>query len=162
MKVDRRMRGYLLVVAVLVAALLLRPGSEAQGSAAGIVEAVERRAPDQHLPRIRERSPSLPAALFGTVPAAAPVPMPEPPPSPAVAVPVTAPTPELAILGWMRSGATRHVFVEWREENHALAPSATLDDTYRFEGIDQGMAEFTYLPDGTTRMFRVGELDTAE
>lgn len=161
MKPDRRMRGYLLVVGVLVAALLLRPGSEAQEGAARLVEAVERHAPEQRLPRILRRSPPLPAALFGTAPEPVPAPLPEPPTS-APAIPYAAPTPELAILGWMRSGATRHVFVEWREENHALAPSATLDDTYRFEGIDQGMAEFTYLPDGTTRMFRVGELDTAE
>ncbi len=161
MKPGSRMRGYLAVIAVLVLALLLRPGSEAASDADGIVQAVERRHAPQHLPRIHARTPATPPALFASVrPAQEPVPE-LPPPEPALA-PLAQQAPELVMLGWMRSGATRHVFVEWRQENHALAPSATLDDTYRFEGIDQGMAEFTYLPDGTTRMFRVGDLDTAE
>lgn len=162
MKSGSRMRGYLAVIAVLVLALLLRPDSEAASDADGIVQAVERRDAPQRLPRIHARMPSTPPALFASARPAMQAPVPELLPPDSALVPPVPQAPELVMLGWMRSGATRHVFVEWRQENHALAPSATLDDTYRFEGIDQGMAEFTYLPDGTTRMFRVGDLDTAE
>ncbi|GEM_PF-1085307 len=163
MKLTPPMRIYLTVSAVLALMLLLRPEGEATSGGAGIVPAVERPVHAPRLPGIRERSPSLPAALFETlvtVEQAPPPPEPlqEPPP-----VVMYAPPPaEPRILGWMGSGATRHVFVEWHEENYALAPSTTLDEAYRFEGIEQGMAEFTYLLDGTTRMFRVGELDTTE
>jgi len=160
MKPNRRMRGYLVVIAVLGAAVLLRPGGEAQSGGVGIVEAVARPEAAQQLPHIQQRSAALPLALFEPASQALPEPAPAPPET--VVIPPAPQPPELIILGWMHSGATRHVFVEWREENYALAPSATLADTYRFEGIDQGMAQFTYLPDGTSRMFRVGDLDTAE
>ncbi|KAF1703331.1 hypothetical protein [Pseudoxanthomonas suwonensis] len=163
MKPTPRMRIYFAVIAVLAAMLLLRPEGEATSGDAGIVAAVERPGHAPGLPGTRGRSPSLPDALVatpGTGEQAPPPPGPlqEPPP----AVMYAPPPAEPRILGWMGSGAMRHVFVEWHDENYALAPSATLDDVYRFEGIEQGMAEFTYLPDGTTRMFRVGELDTAE
>ena len=162
MKPGARMRGYLVVIGVLVIALVLRPDSEAAGEGGDIVQAVERQHAPQRLPRIRERAPSTPPALFAAATPATPEPDPKlSVPVPEFTQPMVQP-PELVMLGWMRSHGTRHVFVEWKQENHALAPSAMLDDTYRFEGIDQGMAEFTYLPDGTTRMFRVGDLDTAE
>lgn len=163
MKPTPRMRIYFAVIAVLAAMLLLRPEGEATGGEAGIVAAVERPVHAPGLPGIRGRSSSLPAALFATpVTVEQAPPPPEPLQEPPPAVMYAPPPAEPRILGWMGSGAMRHVFVEWHDENYALAPSATLDDVYRFEGIEQGMAEFTYLPDGTTRMFRVGELDTAE
>lgn len=161
MKRSRRMRLYLLVIGVLVVAVILRPDGDARDADVGaVVEAVERRGGVQRLPRINARESTMPDALF-----IADAPVVEAP-APAVAgPPIQAPEPprpEIGILGWMLSGATPHVFVEWKGENHALSPSQALDETYRFEGIDQGMAEFTYLPEGTVRLYRVGELGSME
>lgn len=161
MKLTKRMRLYLLIIGVLSAAVILRPDGEAlEPEAAAIVEAVERPSDVQRLPRINVRESVMPDALFvadePVVEVFAPV---VTSPSIQPAEPVR---PEIGILGWMLSGAKPHVFVEWKGENHALSPSQALDETYRFEGIDQGMASFTYLPEGTVRMYRVGELGSME
>lgn len=161
MKRSKRMRLYCLVIGLLVVAVILRPDGEALDAEAGaVVEAVERRGNVQRLPRINARESTMPDALF-----IADAPAVEAPAPPVVGPPVQAPEParpEIGILGWMLSGVTPHVFVEWKGENHALSPSQALDETYRFEGIDQGMAEFTYLPEGTVRLYRVGELGSME
>lgn len=162
MKRSRRMRLYLLVIGVLVVAVILRPDGDARDAAhvGTVVEAVERRGNVQRLPRINARESTMPDALF-----IADAPVVEAPAPPVAGPPIQAPEPvrpEISILGWMLSGATPHVFVEWKGENHALSPSQALDETYRFEGIDQGMAEFTYLPEGTVRLYRVGELGSME
>ena len=161
MKLSRRMRLYLLVIGVLVVAVILRPDGDARDADVGaVVEAVERRRSVQQLPRINARESTMPDALF-----IADAPVVEAPAPAVVGPPIQAPEParpEISILGWMLSGATPHVFVEWKGENHALSPSQALDETYRFEGIDQGMAEFTYLPEGTVRLYRVGELGSME
>lgn len=161
MKLSKRMRLYLLVIGVLVVAVILRPDGEARDADVGtVVEAVERRGNVQRLPRINARESTMPDALFIADELVVEAPAP-PVVGPSVQAPEPA-RPEISILGWMLSGATPHVFVEWKGENHALSPSQSLDETYRFEGIDQGMAEFTYLPEGTVRLYRVGELGSME
>lgn len=152
-----RMRVYLAVVGALVLALSLRPDSDAAGGHdLGVVQAVERRGTAQRLPPLQARESVIPIRLFAieeriAVELSSPVAEP-------FFEPVEPPRAEVIVLGWMQSGSTPHVFVEWRGENHALRPSQELDGTYRFEGIAQGMAEFTYLPEQTARLYRVGDL----
>lgn len=152
-----RLRVYFAVIGALMLALVLRTGSDAtDAEERGVVEAVERRDQAPRVAPINTRESTVPVALFAIdEPVALSVELPEV--QPELQTPAPSP-PEVTILGWMQAGATPHVFVEWQGDNHALTPSQELDGMYRFEGIDQGMAEFTYLPEQTTRLYRVGEL----
>ncbi|MCD9026847.1 hypothetical protein LDO26_01270 [Luteimonas sp. BDR2-5] len=155
------MRLYLVAIGALVLALLLRPDNDAaSGRELAVVQAIERRGVTQQLPSIKARQSAIPIELFAAdKPITAP---PAPPEAEPIFEPPPPPRPEITILGWMQSGVTPHVFVEWRGENHALRPSQELDGTYRFEGIEQGMAEFTYLSDETLRLYRVGDLGSGD
>lgn len=83
-------------------------------------------------------------------------PVPQPPTLAPVVEPTPAPAPkEPKILGWMLSEAVPYVFVDWEGASHTLKPSETLDDAYRFDGIDDGFADFTHLPTGQTRQYVV-------
>lgn len=161
MRPASRTRLYVLVIGALVVALLARPDDDTGDSRVPVViEAVDRAGGERRLPRINARESAIPAALFVVDESLIEIPAPATVAQPVeTLVPVR---PEITILGWMLSGATPHVFVEWQGENHALIPSQTLDETYRFEGIDQGMAEFTFLPEGTARMYQVGDLGSLE
>lgn len=161
MKVKLRIAMYLVVIGTLVTALFRQSSEGVEGaSTASVVEAIERRNGERPLVRINERDSAIPSDLFvvDQLPMSMPV---DDFAEQAVVPPVSAP-PEIKIIGWMRSESTPHVFVEWKDGSYALAPLGMLDDAYRFEGIDQGMAEFTYLPEGTSRYYRVGELGSTE
>lgn len=68
-----------------------------------------------------------------------------------------APADELRVLGWMLSDAGPLVFVEYRGQSYSLAPTQAVEETYRFDKIGGGLAEFTYLPTGDSRQFTVSD-----
>lgn len=65
--------------------------------------------------------------------------------------------PDIKILGWMLSESVPHVFLEWKNESFTLTPGELLDQTYRFDKIGAGFADFTYLPTGETRRYTVSD-----
>lgn len=74
-----------------------------------------------------------------------------------VAEAAPAPPEELKVLGWMLSDTGPLVFVEYRGQSYSLAPTQAVDETYRFDKIGGGLAEFTYLPTGDSRQFTVSD-----
>jgi hypothetical protein len=82
---------------------------------------------------------------------------PPPPPAPASSAPQAAPIPDIKVLGWMQSDTGPDVFVEWNGESHTLKPAESVGDAYRFDRIDAGLAEFTYLPTGESRRYPVSD-----
>ncbi len=74
-----------------------------------------------------------------------------------VAEAAPAPADDIRVLGWMSSDAGPLVFVEYRGQNYSLAPTQAVEETYRFDKIGGGLAEFTYLPTGESRQFTVSD-----
>lgn len=152
----KRARIYAAVIGMLVLAVLLRPSAAPEVVQASRVARphVEAGAEVQ-MPAIRgRRASSVTLDLFTS-------PDPPPPVAPTLAPVVVqspAPPPEVRVLGWMSSGSRPYVFVEWENENYSLLPTQTLGDAYRFDGIENGVAGFTYLPDGTTRQYAVSDV----
>lgn len=102
--------------------------------------------------RLRDRRREvLPSSLF-TVEAIAPVVVPPP-----AAVTVAPSVPDVKVLGWMLSDSTPYVFVEWSGDSYTLKPTESVGDTYRFERVEAGFADFTYLPTGETRRYTVSD-----
>ena len=133
---------------------------EGRSSDAGIVEALApRRAAvavaddgQSALQPVRERAgQSLPADLFGVEPP------PPPPPAPVASAPQATPIPELKVLGWMQSDTGPDVFVEFNGESYTLKPTEAIGEAWRFDRIDAGSAEFTYLPTGESRRHPVSD-----
>jgi hypothetical protein len=109
-------------------------------------------AADDSSPLLGKRSDQdLAPALFAVDKKAPP---PAPPVTPAAA---EAPPPDIKILGWMLSESVPHVFVDWKNESFTLIPGESLDQTYRFDKIGAGFADFTYLPTGETRRYTVSD-----
>jgi hypothetical protein len=102
------------------------------------------------LTTVRARRPGLPTDLFV-------VDRPAPPPTtaPEIVAPVTAPTPEIKVLGWMQSESGPFVFVQWNNESYTLKPTESVDAAYRFDRVEAGFADFTYLPTGESRRYTV-------
>ncbi|KAF1722239.1 hypothetical protein [Pseudoxanthomonas wuyuanensis] len=159
MKGATRAKLYALAVISLVTALWLRPApSEPNAETVSVVAAVNRPQPVAPvLPSLVERGgQAMPRDLF-TAPA--------PPPPPAVVEAPSAPPPppaEVLILGWMLTDAVPYVFVEWEKESYTLQPNEVVADLYRFEGISEGFAQFTFLLDGTTRQYPVSSVTMSE
>lgn len=154
----KRTRLYAAVIGALVLALLLRPSAKPEiVQGAQITRIASPPAPVVEALAIRERRiPAMPPALFASP--APPPPAAAAPPPPVLELPPV--VPEVRILGWMQSGPQPYVFVEWERENYSLLPTQMLGESYRFDGIEEGMAEFTYLPDGTTRQYAVSDVTT--
>ncbi|WP_368564627.1 hypothetical protein [Pseudoxanthomonas sp. UTMC 1351] len=160
MNKSARVKLYTLAICALSAALWLRATpSEPAAIATSVVAAVSR--PKLAAPAapslLAERSAEpMPSELF-TAPAAPPLSAPAPP------APVLPPPPaEVRILGWMLSDAVPYVFVEWEKENYTLQPEQSVGDLYRFDRISEGSAQFTFLPDGTTRQYPVSDVTMSE
>lgn len=107
------------------------------------------------LPLIEDRPElALSSNLFGIDPERAPA------PAQVMLPPVeAAPPAEILVLGWMLSGSGTkpQVFVSWNNDHYTLSPSESVGDTYRFDQIGGGFADFTYLPTGEPRQYAVSD-----
>jgi hypothetical protein len=98
----------------------------------------------------KRRGQPLPAHLFTLdrpeLPLA-PTTQPNAPVAPAVS--------DIKVLGWMQSEDGPFVFVEWNNESYTLKPGEPVEEAYRFDRIEAGFADFTYLPTGESRRYTV-------
>ena len=145
------------IVLALLGLAVFGGSAPADGADEAIVQpAPQRAARDAQAPvaidPVRERRIAWSANLFGVAPRpveAAPPPVEVPPTPPAI--------PDIKVLGWMLSESVPHVFVAWGEESYTLKPSEAVGEAYRFDRIDAGFADFTYLPSGETRRYTVSD-----
>lgn len=155
MKKYARPLGYCVIVVLLALAVFNRKSPQAfeivEASRPDAGSASRSAPPSERAEMIRRRNSSLSLQLFSS-PAKAPVP---PPPS-FEAIPV-APPADIKVLGWMLSEAVPYVFVEWQNESYTLSPAQSAGETYRFDRIGGGFADFTYLPTGATRQYVVSD-----
>lgn len=115
-------------------------------------QTLQARPAEPGLTTLHERSrDALPSNLFMVESIASVTP---PPPVPVVVAPST---PDIKVLGWMLSDSVPYVFVEWGGESHTLEPTESVGDAYRFERVEAGFADFTYLPSGEIRRYTVSD-----
>lgn len=155
MKKYVRLLAYCVIVVLLALAVFNRESPQAFE----IVEAsrpnagpASRPAPPPGRAEMTKRHDSALSPQLFSSPAKAPVPG----PAPFEAIPV-APPADIKVLGWMLSETVPYVFVEWQNESYTLSPTQSAGETYRFDRIGGGFADFTYLPTGATRQYVVSD-----
>lgn len=141
------------VIALLVALLIREPDASFQVVHATPRNASPPRAADSpDVPRLARRpTAALSPRLFATRAKAVELQVEQ-----IDAIPVMAPE-DIKVLGWMLSDVDPYIFVDWQDENYTLSPSQSVGDTYRFDRIGGGFADFTYLPTGATRQYAVSD-----
>ena len=155
MKKYGRPLGYCVIVVLLALALFNRKSPQAfeivEASRPNAGSASRPAPPPERAEMTKRLNPALSLQLFSS-PAKAPAPV----PAPFEAIPVTPPA-DIKVLGWMLSEAVPYVFVEWQNESYTLSPAQSAGETYRFDRIGGGFADFTYLPTGATRQYVVSD-----
>lgn len=150
---------YALSIGVLLLALWLRPTPRAPVTVMPISSG-QRVRPAAHqdtvlsLPVMVDRDGGMPLDLFAVDPPAAPV-APEPVASPPTGPP---PPPDLRLLGWVLADRVPWVSVQANNTSYTLRPDEQVEDLYRYDGVREGMAVFTYLPDGTSRQYPISDV----
>lgn len=164
MKFPLRRRIYAAAIASLLLALWLRPAPEAPAT---VLPAPSRTARPLAMPvapatlapaTVAGRSGRMPEDLFGVEPP------PPPPPTRPVDLPVASapPVPPLQMLGWVLADRVPWVSVTVGNASYTLQPGEQAEALYRFDGVEEQMAVFTYLPDGTTRQYPLSEVQISE
>jgi len=164
MKFPLRRRVYAAAIASLLLALWLRPAPEAPAT---VLPAPSRTARPLAMPApsgplaptpVAGRLGRMPQDLFGVEP---------PPPAPTtrpVDMPVASapPVPQLQLLGWVLADRVAWVSVTVGNASYTLKPGEQAEALYRYDGVEEQMAVFTYLPDGTTRQYPLSEVQISE
>ena len=163
MKRPTRYGVYVLSIGALLLALWLRPVSEVPATvlpaaSSQRVQSVTRQQVDPALPAMLDRRGSMPVALFAVDP-----PAPMATPEPVAAMPAgPPPPPELRLLGWVLADQVPWVSVQANNTSYTLQPDEQVEGLYRFDGVHEGMAVFTYLPDGTSRQYPVSDVTLSD
>ena len=147
-----------LVYCVIVVLLTLAVFNQKSSPALEIVEASRPHAAPTSPPPTSEQVGMMTRGSLALSPQLFPSPVKTPEPTPASFETIpAAPPADIKILGWMLSEAVPYVFVEWQNESYTLSPAQSAGETYRFDRIGDGFADFTYLPTGAARQYVVSD-----
>lgn len=164
MRFSKRHRLYAIAIGGLLLALWLRPTPEAPATVlAAAPHAAHRSSSSMQadgiaaLSAVAGREGRMPAGLFA-------VDAPLPPQTHPVELPPVGPppVPELRLLGWVLSDKVPWVSVTVGNEGYALQPGEQAESLYRYDGVQEGTALFTYLPDGTRRQYPISDVQISE
>lgn|GEM_PF-3639719 len=70
----------------------------------------------------------------------------------------SAAVPDLQLLGWVLSDDIPWVSIMVGSSSYTLRPGDQADELYRYEGVKEGEAVFTYLPDGNGRYYPLSDI----
>lgn len=165
MRLSRRQKIYASVIAGLLVALWLRPSTQAPAAvlpsvAPAASHGIERVSSvrSASLPVMVDRAGQMPQGLFS-------VDAPKPPEPKPLEIPsmVSAPQiPELHLLGWVLADRVAWVSVSIGEVGYTLQPGEEADAGYRYDGVNDGMAVFTHLADGTKRQYPLSDVQISQ